>query len=181
MVKDMKIEVEIPENTTIKIDDRMITVSGKEGSVTKEIKTRLLSFKVDGNKIILDSVDDRKKSIAQTKTIERIIGNMLSGVNKKYTYELSIVYSHFPMTVKVQGNEFLINNFSGEKKVRKVKLPNNLDIKIKGKSVTITSVDKSEAGRIAGLIEKNTIVRNRDRRVYQDGIYIVKKGVQDDQ
>jgi ribosomal protein L6P/L9E len=44
----------------------------------------------------------------------------------------------------------------------------------------LVSVDKEAAGTVAGLMEKISVVKNRDRRTYQDGIYIIEKGVQDE-
>jgi large subunit ribosomal protein L6 len=41
--------------------------------------------------------------------------------------------------------------------------------------VTITGIDKELVGTTAARIERATHVRNRDPRVFQDGIYIIEK------
>jgi large subunit ribosomal protein L6 len=52
----------------------------------------------------------------------------------------------------------------------------NVKIEIKGEFLTITSIDKEKVGQTAANIERATKVKNKDIRVFQDGIYIVKRG-----
>lgn len=54
-------------------------------------------------------------------TIVAHIRNMINGVTKGYEYKLAIVYSHFPMNVKVEGNKIMITNFLGEKNLEQQK------------------------------------------------------------
>jgi large subunit ribosomal protein L6 len=41
--------------------------------------------------------------------------------------------------------------------------------------VTVTGIDKESVGQTAANIERSTTVKNRDRRVFQDGIYLIHK------
>ena len=49
-------------------------------------------------------------------------------------------------------------------------------MKVKGDSVTIEGNNKEDVGQTAGNLEKATVVKGRDTRVFQDGIYIISKG-----
>ncbi len=81
------------------------------------------------------------------------------------------------MTLKIDGSRLLINNFLGEKTARIAKILPEVVIEIKGQKITITSANKDAAGQTAANVEKATKIRNRDRRVFQDGIYITEKAV----
>jgi len=84
---------------------------------------------------------------------------------------------HFPMNVSVDktNHVLVINNFLGEKKERRAKILPNTDVKIEGDIVTVESPDIEAAGQTAANMEVTTHIRNRDRRVFQDGIWITEK------
>jgi large subunit ribosomal protein L6 len=176
----MKLEINIPKGTNVTKDNNYIIVKGKLGELRKEFKTKLININVDSDKLVLESVNDRTKTVAILNTVNSIISNMISGTEKKYVYTLRGVYSHFPLTLAVKGKTFVINNYLGEKKSRVIDIPDNVEITVKGKDVIVKSIDKNLAGTIAGLIENSVKPKNRDRRIFQDGVYIITKGVQDE-
>ena len=79
------------------------------------------------------------------------------------------------MTLKIEGNKLAVNNFLGEKIPRYAYILPNVEVQIKGSLITILSTDKEAAGQTAANFEKATKVTNRDRRIFQDGIYIHDK------
>lgn len=176
----MKEEIVVPQDVTFELNGNFVKVVGKEGTVEKEFKSKVVNIKKEGNKIILETQNNRRKVLAVLNTVKSIINNMISGVNKKYKYILRGVYSHFPMTLSVKGKTFVINNYLGEKSPRVVKIPDDVEVTVKGKEVFVVSVDKEKAGIIAGLIENSAKVQKKDRRIFQDGVYIIAKGVQDE-
>ena len=81
------------------------------------------------------------------------------------------------MKVGVKGNTVIIDNYLGEKAPRKAAIVGETKVKVKGKDVSIEGIDKECVGQTAANIENSTSINNRDRRVFQDGIYVVNKEV----
>jgi len=101
---------------------------------------------------------------------------MVKGVTDGFTYTLKVLYSHFPMTVEVKGTDFVVNNYFGERVPRRAKILNGVNVKVENKTtVVVSGVDKENVGQTAANIERSTTVKNRDRRVFQDGIYLISK------
>ncbi|MEM3122448.1 MAG: 50S ribosomal protein L6, partial [Candidatus Pacearchaeota archaeon] len=110
-------------------------------------------------------------------TINAHIKNMIAGIKDKFTYVLEIAYLHFPVTVEYDKNKniLLIKNFLGEKKPRSCKILDGVGVSIEKNKIILSSHNKELAGQTAANIERATHIRNRDRRKFQDGIYIIEK------
>jgi large subunit ribosomal protein L6 len=122
----------------------------------------------------------RRKEKALAGTWAAHLNNMVRGIDSGFEYKLKAVYSHFPMTIKVQGNEMTITNLFGEKVPRVAALPwspSEVEVKVANKTdVTVIGADREKVGQTAANIERACRIKKRDRRVFQDGIYIVSKG-----
>ncbi len=99
----------------------------------------------------------------------------MQGVTEGYVAELKAVFAHFPITIKQNENVIEIQNFLGEKVPRKGKIHGDAQVKIQKDIVTIEGINKEDVGQTAANIELATRVKNRDIRVFQDGVYITKK------
>ena len=51
-----------------------------------------------------------------------------------------------------------------------------VSVEIKGDEVIVKGIDKEKVGQTVANIERATAVKNRDIRVFQDGIYRISKG-----
>ena len=100
---------------------------------------------------------------------------MIKGVQQPYTYRLKICSGHFPMNVSISGDQFIVKNFLGEKSPRTLKLKKGATVKVEGDQILVESCSKELAGQQASDIELLTAKRNRDLRVFQDGIYMIEK------
>lgn len=116
-----------------------------------------------------------KKTRASLLSAAAHIRNMFRGLETPFVYELEICNVHFPMTVKLEGARFVVTNFLGEKEKRVANVLPNVTVDVKGQKVTVSSADLEAAGQTAANLEKATHVSKRDRRVFQDGIFITSK------
>ncbi len=174
MKEDLVKEIEIPEKVSVTLG-RKIKVTGPEGEVEKELTNPRIKIIQKDNKIILESKKATKQEKKVINSFQAHLRNMIKGVIEKYTYKLKICSGHFPMNVSLSNDQLIIKNFLGENTPRKLKITPNVDVKVEGNDITVTSVSKELAGQVAGSIEQLTRVRNRDIRIFQDGCYIINK------
>ena len=175
MKKDLIQEIEIPDRTKINVENKKIIVEGPLGKDEREFDIGTAKIENKSNKIIISKKNSTKKDKRILKTIVAHIVNMIKGVNSKFEYKLKICFNHFPFNVKVDGNKVFVKNFLGEKKERVVNIPKNVEIRIEKEYIYVSSINKEIAGQTAANLEKVTRIRNRDNRIFQDGIYIINK------
>ena len=101
---------------------------------------------------------------------------MIKGVNEEFEYSMKTVFSHFPIKTSVEGNKFIIQNFLGERSPRIARILDGVTVKVNAEDITVSGIDKEKVGQTVANIERATIVRNRDIRVFQDGVYRTSKG-----
>jgi len=174
--KNLREEIEIPEGMNANIEENEIIIK-KDSNELKRKLSRLVKIKIEDKKIILEVKKLTKKEKKMFGTMKAHIKNMIQGLQEAFKYKLQISNVHFPMTVKVDDakNELIVNNFLGEKTDRIIKLVPGVSVKADKEFIEIESIDKEKAGQCAANIEKGTKPKNKDRRVYQDGIYIIEK------
>lgn len=176
MKKSLFQEIEIPEGVEININGTSVKIKGPEGEIERDFRNAgNLELKKEGTKIVIGNKKSTKKEKKMINTISAHIKNMVQGVKQKFQYELKICYSHFPITVEVKGNEALIKNFLGEKIPRKARIPSGVDVDAGKEIIKVSSINKELAGRTAANFELATKVGKRDRRVFQDGIFMINK------
>ena len=170
--------INIPEGVSATLNDGMATVSGPNGSISREFISGRVSLFQEGDTLIVRVDIPRRKEKALAGSWAAHLRNMVVGVTDGFTYHLKALYSHFPMTLAVKGNVFVVNNYFGEKVPRNAALPWASEVKVEVKNkieITVSGADKEKVGQTAANIERCTTVKKRDRRVFQDGIYLVNK------
>ena len=166
-------EITITEGVTVEVDGNKVKVSGGKGEIKREFKLAYsIKIQKQDNKIIISSESSHRKTKALVGTIIAHIRNMAKGVTEGYTYKMKIVYSHFPMNVKVDGDKVVTLNFIGERTPRIAKIAGNTQVKIEGQDVTVSGIDLEEVGLTSSSIEQSCRITGYDKRRFSDGIYI---------
>ena len=113
-----------PPPVTVEVNARVVTVTGKLGTITREFKHLKIDMvhQKDARKIRVDLWFANRKQLACIRTICSHIENMVTGVRVGFLYKMKFVYSHFPINVTVTDGAVEIRNFMGEKRVRKIKM-----------------------------------------------------------
>jgi len=168
-------KVEIPEGVTVNVDGRKVEVIGEKGRLVRDFSNSPVSIKVEDNQVIVSTDNSHRKAIAMVGTVCSHINNMIKGVTKGFTYKLKIVYAHFPISVKVEGDKILIENFIGERAPRVAKIVGDVKVIVKGDDVLVQGINIEEVGQTAANIEQATKIKNKDPRKFLDGIYVYEK------
>ena len=177
MEKELRQIVTVPEDITVAApDENTLTVKGPKGELTRTFKSHRLHISTKGKEITLEGKPNNRQTLDLLMSVDAHINNMVEGLKYGYKYELKIVYSHFPMTAKVEGKEVKIMNFTGEKFDRTSKIVGETQVEVKGEDIKVTGISKEDVGQTAANLEIATKLRGKDIRRFQDGIYLVARG-----
>ena len=167
----------IPEGVQLTIEGRRIKANGPKGTLEEDFAHLPVQFAIEGQTFRVYAHWARKREVALVGTALAHVRNMIRGVTSGYTYKLKIVYAHFPVTVKVNEKEkkLTIDNFTGEKTSRVAKIVGSAKVKVAGDEVHVQGSNLNEVSQTAANIQYATKIRDKDQRVFLDGIYIFEK------
>ena len=143
--------VSLPEGVTFEVNDSIVTVKGKIGELTQEIKD--INIKVEDGIISLERPSDSKDHKAKHGLYRALISNMVEGVSKGWSKELELVGVGYRASNQGQKLELalgfshnIVLNIASEVKVE--------TISEKGKNpiIKLTSHDKQLVGQVAAKI-----------------------------
>lgn len=168
--------LEIPDGISVSLEDRIISVKGKLGTIKKDF-TKLPAFlTIENNIVKIEPYGTRRKDFAISKTAQSIINNMIKGVENGYKYRMKIVFAHFPITVKIKDGKVHVENFFGERKARISNIVgDSTKVAIEGDDIVITGPHLEHVSQTAANIELSTRVKNKDQRVFLDGVYVYSR------
>ena len=168
-------EVEIPDDVKVSFKSHMLNVEGPLGKTYKNFKKIPVDIEIGDSSVLLKAQGTRNANFAIMNTARSIIRNLFEGVIEGYTIKMKVVFSHFPINVKVEGNQVLIENFQGERAPRITKIWGKTKVVPKGDDVIITGHVLTDVTQTAAEIENKSKVKNKDHRVFLDGIYKFEK------
>ena len=154
--------IQVPDNVNVSLDGKKVNVKGAKGSLMRDFSFATIAIEGDGKNIRIWAKWPRKKEAALVGTIASHIQNMITGVTKGYTYKLKIVFSHFPISVKLQGKSILIENFTGERRARSIEIIGDVKVKIEPDDIIVEGINLEHVSQTAANIEQATRVRNKD-------------------
>ncbi|KAG8732769.1 hypothetical protein FRC11_011076 [Ceratobasidium sp. 423] len=183
-------ELTIPDDVTVTIKSRLITVEGPRGKLVKNVRHVNMDIQLiknsKENKVTLAVWQGGRKHVACLRTIKSLIENMITGVTKGFRYKMRAVYAHFPINCIIQdsGKKVEIRNFLGEKLVRHVDMLEGVTIsesKAQKDELILEGNDIQNVSQSAASIQGRCRVRNKDIRKFLDGVYVSHKGTMDEE
>jgi large subunit ribosomal protein L6 len=174
-LENYETSLEIPDKVTISLKKNMLSVSGPLGKTFKNFKKIPISLEIHNKKISLKTQGNRKKEYAILNTAKSLIKTLCEGVIDGYTIHMKVVYAHFPITVKIKDKDVIIENFQGERAPRIAKIHGQTKVVAKGDEIVLTGHVLSDVTQSAAEIEQKSKIKDKDHRVFLDGIYISSK------
>lgn len=167
--------IPFPEGVTATSVESVITVKGAKGEVTRNFLHPKIDISVSADAVTFKIEKFTKSEKKNLNTFIAHLKNMFKGSMEGHEYKLKICSGHFPMNVSVKGSEMEVKNFIGEAVPRKLKFKEGVTVKMNGDLLVVTGLDKEKTGQAAASIERLTRRVGFDRRIFQDGIYIIEK------
>ena len=167
-------EITLPDGIKAEIKGSTIAISGKLGTNTRIFNNALVDIKAMPGKITLDHVKDKQlllKGQNAENSLSKEITNDIKGVTTGFEFKMKSIHAHFPITVEVKGAVININNIIGERVPRVAKIAGATKVEIKGQNVRVHGPSLDDVSQTAANIRKACKMRNKDTRVFQDGIY----------
>jgi len=167
----------IPEGVKLNIDGRKVKATGPKGTLEEDFSHLPVQFAVEGNTLRVYSPWARKREVALVGTALAHVRNMIRGVTNGYLYKLKVVYAHFPVTIRVQEKEkrVAIENFTGEKTPRFIKIVGSAKVKVAGDEIYVQGTSLRDVSQTAANMQDGTKIGDKDQRVFLDGIYVFEK------
>ena len=169
-------EIEFPSGVKADLKEGTLTIKGPRGELQRSFYHPRVQLKLPGEKSVVHCDNPKRREMGLCGTWAAHVNNMIKGVTDGFHYKMRIIFSHFPIKTSVKGNELVVENFLGERFPRRAKILEGVTVKISGDTITLEGNNKEMVGQTSANIEKATIVKGYDPRVFQDGIYLVSRG-----
>ncbi|MCX8204230.1 MAG: 50S ribosomal protein L6 [Candidatus Nezhaarchaeota archaeon] len=176
-IEGHRAEVKVPEGVKVEVVGGVVKVRGPLGSLEKDFTKHMVKIFSEGRSIVVTSRLKGRRGKSMVGTVVSHIENLITGVTEGYVYKLKIVYSHFPIEVKVEGDKVVIEKFRGERQRRVAKILRGAEVRVEGDDIIVSGIDLEAVSQTAANIEHATKVKGYDPRVFMDGIYIYHRGV----
>ncbi|KAB1155183.1 50S ribosomal protein L6 [Tenacibaculum aiptasiae] len=144
--------IALPQGVEVKVDGNVVTVKGKLGELTQELKSDI-TVKIEDGTLTVERPSDNKDHRAAHGLYRALINNMVEGVTKGYTKELELVGVGYRASNQGQKLDLalgfshnIVLNLAPEVKVETV------SEKGKNPIVKLTSHDKQLVGQVAAKI-----------------------------
>lgn len=143
-------KIVVPDNVTVSIDDRCVTVKGPKGELSTIIGKPITVEQKDSI-LEVNRSDDQIASKALHGTANANIQNLIIGVTKGYQKGLEIIGVGYRFNLK--DNRLVIN--AGYSHPVELKIPTDLTVElISNTEIVVKGADKIQVGEFAANIRK---------------------------
>jgi large subunit ribosomal protein L6 len=140
----------VPEKTTVQYKNKVITVKGERGTLTREVHPAV-DLQVENNVIRVTMETETRENQALQGLTRSLVANMLTGVSSGFERVMEI--NGIGYRAELKGNSILFN--LGYSQPIDFKLPEGISAAIeKNNVVKLSGIDKELLGRTAASIRQ---------------------------
>ena len=164
--------INIPKGVTVTLDENVLTVKGKHGSLEREFKN-LVTFAVNDETISINRINEDKTTKAYHGLIRALTQNMVTGVNDLFSKTLIAEGVGYKFQVDAK-NVVLSAGFSH---TVDLPIPEGLTVKAEGATkITISGIDREKVGFYASQIrDKRPPEPYKGKGILYQGEHIISK------
>ena len=142
--------ISIPEKIKLTYKDRVVTVQGKNGTLTQEIHPAV-TIDIDSNVLSVGLTDNSRKTVALQGMTRSLINNMVIGVSQGFERVLEI--NGIGYRAEAKGKSIVFN--LGFSHPIDFPLPEGISATVdKNNTVKLTGIDKQLVGQTAARIRQ---------------------------
>ena len=142
--------VQIPEKTKVSYENRVLTVQGEKGTLTRSIHPAV-DLKIDDGVLNVVLLKDKRTSRALQGLTRSLVANMITGVNQGF--ERTLVINGIGYRAAIKGNAIVLN--VGYSNPVQFELPEGVSASVdRNIIIKLSSIDKEKLGRAAAAIRK---------------------------
>ena len=179
--------VQVPEEVTLTIAKKIVTVSGPLGELKRSfLKTpvQIIGREEEGRvvEVLIRIWFSRSKPRSSVNTIAKHISNMIEGTIKGFKYHMKYGYNILPMKPIAidDGKTLQVTNYYGQKYIHKVPTQPGVTVSIDEdhvkKRIFVRGISKEAVGLTCSRINQTFKSRGVDKRKFKDGIYVEVRG-----
>ena len=171
--------VNVPEDVKVEISARVVKVTGPRGSLQRDFKHLAVEMTQLPGKIRVAVWFGKRKELACIRTVCTHIQNLIKGVTKGFQFKMRAAYCHFPINVSIVDNKkcIEIRNYMGEKRVRRIKMIGDVTVETTDQKdeIVLRGSNIECVSQSAAMIQQSTSAKNKDCRIFLDGIYVSER------
>ena len=141
--------IEIPQGTTVVLDNGDLTVKGPLGELKRNFKSNV-EIKIEDNVVTLNPAKKDIFSRVLWGTYASIISNMINGVNK--AFEKKLVVEGVGFKSELKGEKLVMS--LGFSHLVEFDIPKELKVTVEKDTITISGIDKELVGKFTAKIRE---------------------------
>ena len=145
-----KMPVTIPDKAKLSYENRVLTVQGDKGKLTRSIHPAV-DLKIEDGVLSVVPLEDKRTSRALQGMTRSLVANMIAGVT--HGFERTLIINGIGYRAEMKGNSIILN--VGYSNPVQFDLPEGVSANIdRNTIIKLSSIDKEKLGLVAAAIRK---------------------------